>query len=180
MLQYYKKYRLKPKNFRNGNRKQRLAPHQTDVDNFLLLPSKEKVNMFFGNLLMTVLKKIKARCIEGLKLQILVDNTEYVYYRKPNMLYGIETNRKLGTRFYHMFQGHALHEPGRTLFTEFYLLQKGKYRYLNIPHSVEWLKWSRINLSHSLTDKKIYSAALSKDLKNRNAILIPLSTYLIF
>jgi hypothetical protein len=164
---YYNKYKLKPKNFKDGIRKRRLVPHQTDVDKFFRLLSEKEVNMLFGNLLMNVVQKIKAKCIGGSKLRFLVDNTEYAYYGKPNTPFEIGTNRKPGTRFCRMFQGHALHGSGMTLFTDFYPLQKGKYRSINIPHSVEWLKWSGINLSYALMDREFYRAALIKDLKNR-------------
>ncbi|QEE15540.2 transposase [Promethearchaeum syntrophicum] len=178
VLQYFNKYKLKPKNFQDGVRKRRLVPHQTDVDKFFRLLSEKEVNMLFGNLLMNVVLKVKARCIGGSKLRFLVDNTEYAYYGKPNSLFEIGTNRKPGTRFCRMFQGHALHGSGMTLFTDFYLLQKGKYRCLNIPHSVEWIRWSGINLSYSLMDREFYRAALIKDLKTcKLPVLIPAKKY---
>lgn len=179
LIAYYRvNFDLNIKKFRDQTRTRRFIPHQTDVDKFFRLFSKNEVKQFFGNLLMALNREIFRRLDLSGSFRLLVDNTEYGYYGNPIPPYNVGTTRKQGTKNCHLFQGHALQGADLTLFTDFELLEKGKYRSLHIPSSVEWMRWCGIKLSYALMDREFYRASLIKDLKNRHlGVIIPAKKY---
>ncbi|WP_371801682.1 transposase [Candidatus Lokiarchaeum ossiferum] len=77
-----------------------------------------------------------------------------------------------------MFQGHSTHCQNITLFTDFYLLQKGVGRWLSIPNSVDWLKFNNFGFNYGLMDREFYRVQLVKMLKDRKIpIIMPAKKY---
>jgi hypothetical protein len=176
---YFTKYNLKPKTFCDKMRKRRFMPHQTDVDKYFRRFSEEEVQNLFGNINMALCRQIAQHFGELQQWRFLVDNTEYPYYGKTSTAYEQKTfKHHMGTKTIRLFQGHSVHCQNITLFTDFYLLQKGKCRWLSIPHSTDWLKWNEFNLKYGLMDREFYRTQLIKKLKDRKIpIIIPSKKY---
>ncbi|MCF2141372.1 MAG: hypothetical protein K9W44_15040 [Candidatus Lokiarchaeota archaeon] len=171
---YRKKFNLKLKTFRDGIRKRRLVPHQTDVDKFFRRLSENDVHFIFGNLLNHVNQKIRSHSIGGSKMRLLVDNTEYSYYGKLRPPFEVGTHKQPGTRKARLFQGMAIQGCGMTLFSEFRLLRYKQYRAKHIGLSAKWHKFQGFNLSYALMDREFYRASLIKELKDQKLpVLIP-------
>ena len=157
---YRKKYKRRMKIFRDGLRRRRLVPHQTDVNKFLRLLTEKEVHFIFGNLLSALNKRIQKELIGGSKMRFMVDNTEYGYYGKPTPPFDIGTRKKQGTKKCRIFQGHAMQGCGMTLFNEFRILRLNQYRSLHIPDSIKWLKHQGFNISYTLVDREFYRKTL--------------------
>lgn len=132
-----KRNRLKLHLFSDGKRKRRLIPHQTDVDKFFRLLMPKEVHIIFGYILTALNLRIKKADLGGSKMRFLADNTKYPYYGKRNTTFEIGTLGLPGTRRCRMFQGHALNGCGMTLFTDFFSIEKGKYRAAPLGPSVD-------------------------------------------
>ncbi len=135
-----KRMKLKRKIFSDGIRQRRLIPHQTEVDKFFRLLTKAEVHTIFGNILTELNLRIKRDDFGSSKMRFLADNTKYAYYGKKITSHEIGTMGMPGTRYCRMIQGHALNGCGMTLFTDFYAVEKGKYRAAPLAPSVDWLK----------------------------------------
>ncbi len=176
---YAKNHNLTPKTFADNKRKRRFIPHQTEVDKYFRRFSEKEVQDLFGNTLMALCRKIAKFFGLSQKWRYLVDNTEYPYYGKTITPYEQKTyKRHMGTKTVRLFQGHSVHCQNITLFTDFYLLQKGKCRLLPIPNSTEWLMWNDFNVSYGLMDREFYRVQLIKALKDKKIpIIIPSKKY---
>ncbi len=180
LVKYYKsKFNLKPKRFIDNLRRRRFVPHQTEVDKFFRRFSVKGVQNLFGNGNMALCRKIAQHFGLNQKWRFLVDNTEYPYYGKTATPYEQGTyKRHMGTRTVRMFQGHSVHCQNITLFTDFYLLQKGVGRWLSIPNSTDWLKCNDFDFNYALMDREFYRVQLVKKLKNRQIpIIMPSKKY---
>jgi len=176
---YKKKFRLTAKTFADHKRKRRFIPHQTEVDKyFRRFPEKEVQNLF-GNVNMALCRKISQFFGTSQKWRFLVDNTEYPYYGDTITPYEQKSfKRHMGTKTVRLFQGHSVHCQNITLFTDFYLMQKGKCRWLSIPNSTDWLKWNNYNISYALMDREFYRVQLIKSLKDKKIpIIMPSKKY---
>jgi len=113
------------------------------------------------------------------KWRFMVDNTEYSYNGETITLYKQKTfKHHMGTKTIRLFQGHVVHCQNITLFTDFYLLQKGQCRWLSIPNSTKWLKWDNYNFSYDLMDREFYRIQLIKKLKDKAiSIIMPSKKY---
>jgi hypothetical protein len=176
---YQSKYHLAIKNFEDGKRHRRLVPHQTDVDKFFRLLSKKECQTLFGNINMAMCRKIAQYFGLSQRWRFLVDNTEYPYYGKTSTPYEQRTfKRHMGTKTVRMFQGHSVHSQNITLFTDFYLLQKGVGRWLSIPNSTDWLQYNDFRFNYGLMDREFYRVQLIKRLKDRMIpIIMPSKKY---
>ena len=180
LTKYYEdNYNLTVKHFVDHKRKRRLVPHQTEVDKYFRRFSEKEVHNLFGNINMALCRKIAKFFGSSQKWRFLVDNTEYPYYGKTITPYEQKTyKRHMGTKTVRMFQGHSVHCQNITLFTDFYLLQKGKCRWLPIPNSTEWLKWNDFNFNYALMDREFYRVQLIKHLKDKKIpIIMPSKKY---
>lgn len=174
-----RKFSLHSKRYSDKKRFRRLIPHQTDVDKFFRLFSENEVHYVFGNCLTALSDRIRKKALNGTKMKMMVDNTEYAYYGCPQPPYDIGTNRKQGTKRCHLFQGLCLHGNGITLFTEFRALQKGQYRSKYIGIWTEWMKRLGFCGNAVLMDREFYRASLIKELKTRKIrVLIPAKKYM--
>jgi len=173
------KYHLKPKLFHDNFRHRRLVPHQTDVDKYFRRLTQNEVQNLFGNLNMTLCRKISRYTGENQQWRFIADNTEFPYYGTTQTPFEQKTFKKhMGTKRVRMFQGHVVHSQHITLFTDFYLLQKGHCRWLSIPNSIEWLKWNQFHFNYALMDREFYRVQLIKALKNRKIpIIMPAKQY---
>src|SRR6056297_1693079 len=73
-----------------------------------------------------------------------------------------------------MIQGHVIHGYVMTLYTDFYLLEKGKYRSAALLPSVKWLKWNGFEISDACLDREFYRAKAIYDLKKEDVpVIIP-------
>lgn len=173
LVKHYKtKFHLKPKRFADEIRNRRFVPHQTDVDKFFRRLSLKEIQNLFGNINMALCRNIAQYFGSSQKWRFLVDNTEYPYYGKTKTPYEQGTFKKhMGTRTIRLFQGHSTHCQNITLFTDFYLLQKGVGRWLSIPKSADWLNYNDFHFNYALMDREFYRVQLVKKLKNR---LIPI------
>jgi hypothetical protein len=175
---YQNKFYLKMKKFHDNVRSRRLIPHQTDVNKFFRLLSEKEMQFIFGNLLMALNSEIRQRIIGSGNMCFIADNTKYAYYGKDRSAYELGTTHLPGTHFSHQFQAHAIHAAGSTLFTDFFLLQKGIYRAKPIPMSVEYLIHNGFRLTYSLFDREFYRAPLIKKLKNLHMpVITPAKKY---
>jgi len=175
---FAEKYHLHLKQYADHSRHRRLIPHQTEVDKFFRRFTEKEVLSVFGNLLTALNRQAQSRYIGGTSMRLIVDNTEYGYYGKPTPPFDIGTTRMQGTKVCRMFQGHAIHGCGMTLFTDFKLLRKSVYRARDIPSTGKWLKFCGYNISYALMDREFYRAALIKDLKTDHIpVIIPAKKY---
>ncbi|MCF2141240.1 MAG: hypothetical protein K9W44_14365 [Candidatus Lokiarchaeota archaeon] len=62
--------------------------------------------------------EIRKEEIKGSKMRLLVDNTEYPYYRKIQPPLEVGTHKQQGTHKTRLFQGFALQGCGHILFSE--------------------------------------------------------------
>lgn len=173
---YYKEqYQLQPKIFADGKRKRRFIPHQTDVDKYFHRLTQKEVQDLFGNILMALCRKIAASFDSRQKWRFMADNTEYAYYGKTKTPFEQGSKRKhQGTKKIRLFQGHGIHCQNLTLFTDFYLLQKGHPRWISIPKSADWLQWNNFHLNYALFDRGFYRVPLVKRLKDKAIpVIIP-------
>jgi len=176
---FEKEHHIFPKTFSDQKRRRRFVPHQTDVDKYFRRFTKTEVHNLFGNINMALCRKIAQFFSTSQKWRFLVDNTEFAYYGKTRTGFEQKTfKRHMGTKTIRLFQGHAVHCQNITLFTDFYLLQKGKGRWLSIPNSTEWLKWNEYNFSYGLMDREFYRVQLVKALKDKKIpIIMPSKKY---
>ena len=172
-------YNLTAKEFSDNKRKRRFIPHQTEVDKYFRRFSEKEVQNLFGNINMALCRKIVKYYGTSQKWRFMVDNTEFPYYGETKTPYEQKTyKRHMGTKTIRLFQGHAVHCQNITLFTDFFLLQKGQCRWLSIPNSTEWLKWNNYNFSYGLMDREFYRVQLIKKLKDKSIpIIMPSKKY---
>jgi hypothetical protein len=176
---YRHRYKLHLKKYRDGLRKRRLVPHQTDVDKFFRRLSEKDVHFIFGNILNRLNQEIRRSAIGSSKLRLLVDNTEYPYFGKLRPPFEVGTHKQQGTRKARLFQGMGLHGCGMMLFSEFRLLRYKQYRAKHIGISAKWLKFQGFNLSYALMDREFYRASLIKELKDQQLpVLLPSKKFL--
>ncbi|WP_371805378.1 hypothetical protein [Candidatus Lokiarchaeum ossiferum] len=160
LVRHYKsKYRLQPKRFQDKVRHRRFIPHQTDVDKFFRRLSKKKFKISLEisiwpsvarSLLSLVLLKNGDSWSIIRNILIMVQLRPRMNRRPSSVTWCIKTVR--------MFQGHSTHCQNITLFTDFYLLQKGVGRWLSIPNSVDWLKFNNFGFNYGLMDREFYRA----------------------
>lgn len=158
--------------FADGKRQRRLIPHQTDVDNFFSLLSERDVQFIFGNVLMSLDRKIKNSMIGGAKMHLIIDNTKYANYCSFKSLYDIGSNGLKGTKHCRMFQAYMLHGCDLSLFTEFQLLKKGEYRGKHIGPAVDWMQWNGFKISEALIDREFYRVMILRTLRHRGVCAV--------
>jgi len=160
--------------FADGKQMRRFIPHQTSVDAFFRKLTKEEVNTIFGNVLSEMIRYVKKKIFHSSSVRFIADNSKYPYYGEDKTSYEIGADKLPGTKHCRMIQGHAIHSSGMTLYTDFFLLEKGKYRSASLLPSVKWLKWNGFDISYACLDREFYRAKAIYDLKKEGIpVIIP-------
>jgi len=152
--------------FRDGRRRRRLVPHQTEIDKFYRHLSESEVKMIFGGILDYLVQKIMKEVCAWRNWVAIVDNTKKPFYGKRDPLKHMGSHNLPGTNVAWFFQGISIQSEQIHLFIDFHSLTKGIYRALHVDTSVAWAKWLGLDISEMLMDREFYRAGLVSDLAN--------------
>ncbi len=166
--------KYQPQLFRDGARRRRVVPHQTDVDKFFRRLSERDVRTIFGGVLDAWVQEITANVGQRRAWKFIADNTKFPYYGKKDPRKHIKAPHLPGTKHAWMFQGNSVASAGIHLFADFHSLTRGVYRCAAILPTLSWLRWSGIPARAALFDREFYRAALVHDLTSQGIpVLMP-------
>lgn len=175
---FLEKYDLNPKVYRDGKRKRRFIPHQTEVDKFYNRIAEQEVKTIFGGLLDYFTQKILREQCQKRSWTCMVDNTKYPYYGEVDPQKHLGFHKLPGTKVAWFFQGVSMHSEDIHVFLEFNSLTRGVYRALKVPDAIQWQQWLRVDITGMLFDREFYRAALVSDLhKLHTPVLFPTKKY---
>lgn len=164
--EYHEKEQLNSiKIFKDGKRKRRKIPHQTDIDQIFRNLTEKDVKTLWGGILDHFARVIIKKQLQNRTWLSMVDNTKFPYYGKKHPKKHIGSHKLPGTNVAWMFQGISLHSKDIHVFTGFHSLTKGIYRALKVPDSVAWQRFIDPNIHRIAFDREFYRAKLVGDLK---------------
>lgn len=170
------KYKLQI--FRDNKRKRRIIPHQTDIDKFFRCLSETEIKTLFKIILDEINAYICRFIARDRTWTAIADNTKYPYYGMIDSNKHIKATYLPGTKHAWFFQGISVLSKNIHLYTDFHSLTKGVYRCMEVPSSIQWLKFCSLKIKKMLVDREFYRAALVDDLKKLNIrTLIPTKKY---
>lgn len=164
--------------YQDNKRKRRLIPHQTDVDRFFRRLSMQEIKYIFGGVLDFIVIRILDLHAKRRTWKLIADNTKDPFYGELDPKYHVKYPGLPGTKYAWFCQGLSILSKDIHLYVDFHEIQKGVYRSLHIPGTVEWLNWIGISPSSLIVDREFYRATLVNDMRKRQVpILMPTKKY---
>ena len=174
---FLNKKKGKQKQYADG-RKERVIPHQTEVNKLLRRIGLEKARSILRACLDSQLLEALQLNIISRKVNVLIDFTEHSYYgkRRDKMIKG--TNRGKGTRRMRHYLGFSILSRGIHLFAGLEHMARGQSKIPVIIRFLENLIDLGFELNYVMIDREFYQAELLNEIKDlRGEILIPSKTY---
>lgn len=151
--------------YKDGKRKRRYIPHQTEIDDYFSRLTERNVKMLFGGLLDRINQYIFKYIAKDRSWSGIVDNKKDPYYGNMDPTKHIKSPHLPGTKVAWFFQGISVVSKNIHLYTDFDSITKGVYRCLKIPENVRWLQFIGESIERMLVDREFYRAAFVRDMR---------------
>ena len=159
-------------------RRQRMVPHQTEVNKFLRRIGLQRARNILRECLDKQLKEAFKLNLISKKVNVLIDFTEHPYYgeREDKMIKG--TNRQNGTKKMRHYLGFSLLSREVHLFAGLEHVALGQSKIPIILKFLDHLLKLGFELKYILMDREFYRAELIDDIERKGGhVLIPAKQY---
>ncbi len=160
-------------------RKERVVPHQTDVNRFLRRIGLRKAKNILRECLDSQLMEVLRLGLISKRVNILIDFTEHDYYgkRRDKMIKG--TNRGRGTNRMRHYLGFSIISGNTHLFAGLAHVAKGQAKTPIIMTFIEHIINLGFEVGYVMADREFYQAEFASEVKKlKGDVLMPSKAYL--